>query len=275
MQALAESIRHEGKVIGLVPTMGALHEGHLRLVRIARKKADVAVASIFVNPVQFGPGEDFGKYPRAFKDDCRKLESAGADIVFNPSVADIYPRGYDTYIDVGKIGEILEGERRPGHFRGVATICAKLFNLVKPHFAVFGQKDGQQLAVIRQMVRDLNFDIEIVKGPTVRTESGVALSSRHAYLSKDDLAKARVIKESLDLAESLIEKGARSAGAIAEQMRGLILTVPGTKVDYIAFSRWDDLEPLAQLSGEFMISLVVLIGGVRLLDNTIIKIPKR
>lgn len=275
MQALAESIRHEGKVIGLVPTMGALHEGHLRLVRIARKKADVAVASIFVNPVQFGPGEDFGKYPRAFEDDCRKLESAGADIVFNPSVADIYPRGYDTYIDVGMIGEILEGERRPGHFRGVATICAKLFNLVKPHFAVFGQKDGQQLAVIRQMVRDLNFDIEIVKGPTVRTESGVALSSRHAYLSKDDLAKARVIKESLDLAESLIEKGARSAGAIAEQMRGLILTVPGTKVDYIAFSRWDDLEPLAQLSGEFMISLVVLIGGVRLLDNTIIKIPKR
>src|SRR5512136_383784 len=163
MQALAESFRRRCKTIGLVPTMGALHDGHLKLVEIAVRRADIVIVSIFVNPAQFGPKEDLGKYPRAFKSDCDKLEGAGADIVFHPSVDDIYPRGYSTYIHIGGMGEILEGASRPGHFRGVATICAKLFNITKPHFAVFGQKDGQQLAIIRQMVRDLNFDLEIVR----------------------------------------------------------------------------------------------------------------
>jgi pantoate--beta-alanine ligase len=268
MQALSESFRLDGKVIGLVPTMGALHDGHLKLVEMAVKRADIVVVSIFVNPAQFGPGEDFGKYPRAFKSDCDKLERVGADIVFHPSVDDIYPSGYSTYI------EILEGEKRPGHFRGVATICAKLFNIVKPHFAVFGQKDGQQLAVIRRMVRDLNFDLKIVKGPIVRTRGGVAMSSRHAYLSQSDLEKAKVIKRSLELATALIKRRMSSTAAIESRMRKLIESVSGTKVDYIAFNRWDDLEPQRRLSGTVMISLVVVIGGVRLLDNVILNAGK-
>ncbi len=273
MQALCESFRRISKTIGLVPTMGALHDGHLKLVEMAVKRADVVVVSIFVNPAQFGPGEDFGKYPRAFKSDCVKLERAGADIVFHPSVDDIYPSGYSAYIDVGTMGEILEGEKRPGHFRGVATICAKLFSIVKPHFAVFGQKDGQQLAVIRRMVRDLNFDLEIVRGPIVRTKGGVALSSRHAYLSQSDLEKAEVIRRSLELATALIKRGIRSAAAIESRMRKLIKSVQGIEIDYIAFNRWDDLKPQTRLSGSVMISLVVVIRGVRLLDNVILKIP--
>lgn len=271
MQDFSERHRRAGKTIGLVPTMGALHDGHIRLVELAVKRADIVVVSIFVNPAQFGPGEDFGKYPRAFKSDCDRLEFAGAKVVFHPSVDDIYPKGYDTYIDMGGIGEILEGARRPGHFRGVATICAKLFNITKPHFAVFGQKDGQQLAVIRRMVRDLNFNLEIVKGPTIRTRAGVAMSSRHAYLSPVDLDKARVIKESLDLAAAMIKKGVRTPKTIEAKMRRHIESDPRTNVDYIAFNRWDDLVPVKRLSGEVMISLVVVISGVRLLDNVIVR----
>ncbi len=274
MQVMADSLRLDGKIIGLVPTMGALHEGHLKLVKIAVKRADIVIVSIFVNPAQFGPGEDFGKYPRNFKSDCDKLERAGAKIIFHPSADDIYPKGFDTYLDMGKIGEILEGKRRPGHFRGVATVCAKLFNITKPHFAVFGQKDGQQLAIIRKMVRDLNFDLEIIKGPIVRTKGGVAMSSRHAYLSELDLEKAKVIKRSLDLAKDLINRGVRTADQIDSRMRKLIESIPGVKIDYIAFSRWDDLTPLTRLSGDVMISLVVVINGVRLLDNIILKIPR-
>jgi pantoate--beta-alanine ligase len=274
MQVMADSLRLDGKIIGLVPTMGALHEGHLKLVDIAVKRADIVIVSIFVNPAQFGPGEDFGKYPRNFKSDCDKLERAGAKIIFHPSADDIYPKGFDTYLDMGKIGEILEGKRRPGHFRGVATVCAKLFNITKPHFAVFGQKDGQQLAIIRKMVRDLNFDLEIIKGPIVRTKGGVAMSSRHTYLSELDLEKAKVIKRSLDLAKDLIDRGIRTADQIDSRMRKLIESIPGIKIDYIAFSRWDDLTPLTRLSGDVMISLVVVINGVRLLDNVILKIPR-
>ena len=273
MQAMAESFRRQGKTIGLVPTMGAIHDGHLKLVEIAVKRADIVIASIFVNPAQFGPNEDFGKYPRSFKSDCQKLNAAGADIVFYPSVDDIYPPGYGTYIDVGRIGEILEGARRPGHFKGVATICAKLFNITRPHIAVFGQKDGQQLAVIRQMARDLNFDLQIVKGPIVRTKSGVALSSRHAYLSAEDFAQATVIKRSLDLAVGMMERRIRSAKVIESQMRMMIDSVPDATVDYISFNRWDDLAPVKRLYGEIMVSLVVTIGRVRLLDNVIVNIP--
>lgn len=274
MQALAESFRTGGKTIGLVPTMGALHDGHLKLIEIAAKKADIVIVSIFVNPAQFGPHEDFSKYPRAFKSDCEKAKAAGANVIFHPSVTDIYPPNFSAYIDMGPIAEILEGVRRPGHFRGVATICAKLFNITKPHFAVFGQKDGQQLALMRKMVRELNFDLDIVRGPIVRTNSGVAMSSRHAYLSAEDLAKATVIKESLDLAASMIKKGNRSAKAIDLKMRNLISGIPGADIDYIAFNRWDDLEPVKTLAGETIISLVVKIGGIRLLDNLILRIGK-
>ncbi len=272
MQALAESVRRKGKIIGLVPTMGAIHEGHLRLVEIAANKSDFVIASIFVNPTQFGPGEDFSKYPRAFKSDCEKLEKAGAHVVFHPSVGDMYPENYSTFVDVGEMTAILEGARRPGHFRGVATVCAKLFNITKPHIAVFGQKDGQQLAVLKRMVRDLNFDLKIIIGPIVRTPSGVAVSSRHSYLSAEGLEKAKVIYGSLKLAEKLIINGVRNSRAIEAQMRNLIKSVPGARVDYISFNRWDDLEPAKKLSGRVMISLVVVIEGVRLLDNVIIRI---
>ena len=273
MQTFAESSRLKGKIIGFVPTMGALHKGHIKLIEMAVKKADLVVVSIFVNPAQFGPHEDYSRYPRAFKADCNKIEEAGASIVFHPSVSDIYPADYSTYIDIGPIGEILEGERRPGHFRGVAIICAKLFNITKPHFAVFGQKDGQQLAVIRKMVRELNFDLQIIRGPIVRTSSGIAMSSRHLYLDEADLKKAVVIKQSLDLAASLIKSGMRSAKSIELRMRQHILAAPGADIDYISFNRWDDLAPIKSLAGEIIISLVVKFNNVRLLDNLIIKIP--
>ena len=269
MQTLAESFRADDKIIGLVPTMGALHEGHLKLIDIAAKKSDIVIVSIFVNPAQFGPHEDLSKYPRAFKSDCRMLERRGAHIVFNPSVDHIYPADYSTFIDVERLTESMEGARRPGHFRGVATICAKLFNITKPHLAVFGQKDGQQLAVIKRMVRDLNFDIDIIKAPIMRTAAGVAMSSRHSYLSDEGLEKAEVIRQSLQLAKDLIRKGERSSKRIENRMRELIRSVPGAKVDYISFNRWDDLEPLKKLSGRVMISLVVVIEGIRLLDNII------
>jgi pantoate--beta-alanine ligase len=274
MQAMSESFRRDGNIIGLVPTMGSIHDGHLRLVEMAVRRADIVVVSIFVNPAQFDPNEDFGKYPRSFKSDCDKLEAAGAAIVFHPSAIDMYSSGYSTYIDAGPIGGILEGQRRPGHFKGVATICAKLFNITKPHFAVFGQKDGQQLAVIRKMVRDLDFDIQIVRGPIVRNKAGVAMSSRHAYLSAPELDKARIIKRSLELAEQLIKKGLRNPKTIERQMRNLIAAAGGVKIDYISFNRWDALEPVTKLSGEIMISLAVQIGAVRLLDNIILRIAK-
>ena len=274
MQTLSESLRADGKIIGLVPTMGAIHEGHLKLVDIAVKKADIVIISVFVNPAQFGPGEDFAKYPAAFKSDCEKLERAGAHIVFHPSVDDIYPAGYSTFINIEGMTDILEGVRRPVHFRGVATVCAKLFNITKPHLAIVGQKDGQQLAVIKRMVRDLDFDLKIIKGPIVRTRDGIALSSRHSYLSEQGLNKARVIRQSLQLASDMIKKGERRVGIIESQMRKLIKSVPGAKIDYISFNRWDNLEPLKTLSGEVMISLVVIIEGVRLLDNVILRVGR-
>ncbi len=274
MQTLSASLRADGKIIGLVPTMGAIHKGHLKLVDIAVKNSDTVIVSVFVNPAQFGPGEDFAKYPEAFKSDCKKLERAGAHIVFHPSVGDIYPAGYSTYIDVEGMTDILEGARRPVHFQGVATVCTKLFNITKPHLAVFGQKDGQQLAVIKRMVKDLNFDLQIIKGPIVRTNTGIALSSRHSYLSPQGLDKARVIRQSLQLASDMIKKGERRAATIESKMRKLILSIAGSKIDYISFNRWDDLETLKTLSGEVMISLVVIIEGVRLLDNYIIRLGR-
>lgn len=270
MQALAESYRADGKIVGLVPTMGALHEGHLRLIDIASKKADIVIVSIFVNPTQFGPREDFSKYPRAFKSDCDRVEKRGAQVVFHPSVDDIYRADYSTYVNVEGMTEILEGTRRPGHFKGVTTICAKLFNITKPHIAVFGQKDGQQLAVIRRMVRDLNFDLKIIRAPIVRTPTGIAMSSRHSYLSEKGLRKATVIKKSLEMAKRMIQNGERSSTKVERAMRKEIQKIQGTKIDYIGFNRWDDLEPIINLSGKVMISLVVIIEGVRLLDNIII-----
>lgn len=274
MQKLAEKLRHDGKQIGFVPTMGTFHEGHLSLIRKSVKENDTTVVSIFVNPTQFGPHEDFEKYPRAFKTDCDLAKKAGTDVIFHPSVNMMYPDGFQTLITPGKIADKLEGTARPGHMRGVATVCIKLFNMVKPHRAYFGQKDAQQLAMIKRVVADLNLDLKIITCPIVRTTSGVALSSRHSYLSKDDLNKAKVIYESLKLAKRLVRAGMTDVSAIRNRMVRMIKSVPKTKIEYIAFNRWDDLKELDSIRGKVLISMVVVIGKVRLLDNIIINSRK-
>ncbi len=274
MQKMADTFHRQGKQIGLVPTMGAFHEGHLSLIRKSVKENDVTVVSIFVNPTQFGPHEDFDKYPRAFKTDCRLAKKTGADIIFHPSVSMMYPDGFQTYIVPGKIADKLEGAARPGHMRGVATVCVKLFNIVKPHRAYFGQKDAQQLAMIKRVTADLNLDLKIIACPIVRTTSGIALSSRHSYLSKDDLNKAKVIYDSLKLAKGLIKTGVTNISTIRHRMVRLIKSMPKTKIEYIAFNRWDDLKKLNRVNGKVLISLVVVINKVRLLDNIIINSDK-
>jgi len=270
IQHLCDSLRRKGKTIGLVPTMGALHEGHLSLIKKSAKDNDITVVSIFVNPTQFGPHDDFQKYPRAFKSDCHLAKDAGADIIFHPTVADIYPAGFQTYMTPGPIAERLEGQARPGHLRGVATICVKLFNIIKPHRAYFGQKDAQQLAVIKKVAADLNLDLKIVGCPIIRNKNGVALSSRHAYLSPDDLQKAAVIGETLIRAKELIRCGQKDIGIIRSRMLESIEAQSGLEVEYISFNRWDDLEEVTIISDKVLISLVVRIGKVRLLDNMII-----
>jgi pantoate--beta-alanine ligase len=272
LQHLADSWRRKNKKIGLVPTMGALHQGHVSLIKRSAKENDITIVSIFVNPTQFGPHEDFTKYPMAFKADCRLAEKAGADIIFHPSVDNMYPTGFQTFIVPGVIAEKLEGAARPGHMRGVATICIKLFNIAKPHRAYFGQKDAQQLALMKRLVADLQLDLKIVGCPIVRTINGVALSSRHSYLSKDELEKAAVIHQSLKLAQKFIKSGQRDISKIINGMTDMIQEKLGLAVDYIAFNRWDDLEMLTEISGKVLISIVVRVGPVRLLDNIIITV---
>jgi pantoate--beta-alanine ligase len=272
MQKKAEAIRLKGKTIGLVPTMGALHRGHVSLINRSVKENDITVVSIFVNPAQFGPHEDFSKYPRAFKADCLAAQKAGADYIFNPAVKDIYPDNFQIYVVPGEIANKLEGAARPGHFRGVATICLKLFNIIKPNRAYFGQKDAQQLAIIRHMASDLNLDLRIIGCPIVRTDNGVAMSSRHTYLSKNELIKASAIYKSLKAAQKEIKAGQRSIAKIRKNMIRLIESEPELAVEYISFNCWDDLGELTTLTGKVLISLVVRVGKVRLLDNIMIDI---
>ena len=271
MQKLADNLRQKGKQIGFVPTMGAFHQGHLSLIRKSVKENDVTIVSVFVNPTQFGPDEDFDKYPRAFRKDCDLAEKAGVDIIFHPSVSMMYPDSFQTYVTPGDIADKLEGAARPGHMRGVATVCIKLFNIVKPHRAYFGQKDAQQLTMIKRVVADLNLDLKIITCPIVRTSSGVALSSRHSYLSEDDLNKTRVIYDSLKLAKKLVRAGMTDITAIRNRMVGMIKSVPRVRIEYIAFNRWDDLKELDTINGKVLISIVMVIGKIRLLDNIIIK----
>lgn len=272
MQKIVESLRYKGKSIGLVPTMGALHEGHLSLIRRSSEDNDFTVVSLFVNPAQFGPHEDFQKYPRAFKKDCRLAEESGADFIFHPSAKDMYPNKFQTYVVPAEIALKLEGAARPGHFKGVATVCLKLFNIVKPHRAYFGQKDAQQLAVIRHMVADLNLDMQIIGCQIIRTKAGVAMSSRHAYLSETQLRKAAVIYKALMAARKEISGGQRSISKIRKTMANIIKSESGLIIEYISFNRWDSLAELTTISGNVLISLVVRIGKVRLLDNIRIRV---
>ena len=266
----AERSRLSGS-IGFVPTMGYLHEGHLTLVRHARSENLSVVVSIFVNPTQFGPQEDFKTYPRDTERDLSLLEKEGVSIVFMPDAEEMYPEAFSTWVDVEKITERLEGNTRPGHFRGVATVVCKLFNVVQPQKAYFGQKDAQQLAVIRRMVSDLNMDLEIVAVPTVREPDGLAMSSRNTYLTKEERQAALCLWKSLCLARGHWENGERDASRLKQEMKALIEREPFATIDYISIDDPETLEELNTIGERALVSLAVRIGKTRLIDNTILE----
>ncbi|NOX38117.1 MAG: pantoate--beta-alanine ligase [Calditrichaeota bacterium] len=274
MQRYADQQRREGKIIGFVPTMGYLHEGHLSLMRLARPRCDVLVVSIFVNPTQFGPNEDFDRYPRDFEHDERLCRQEQVDVVFYPDVQEMYPQPYYTYVNVEKLSETMCGASRPGHFRGVATVVTKLFNIVKPHLAVFGQKDYQQALIIQQMVKDLNFDIEILLGPIVREPDGLAMSSRNKYLSPEERQKALVLYRSLQYAEQQVAAGERDARKILAAMEAMIQQVPGVQIDYVVIVDGQTLEPVTEIRDGTLVALAVKVGQTRLIDNTVLRLPK-
>lgn len=261
--------RSADKSIGFVPTMGFLHEGHLSLIRRARQENDLVVVSIFVNPTQFGPNEDLAAYPRDPRRDTALMQSAGVDIAFFPEAEEIYPQGFKTYVEVqGPITQVLCGKSRPTHFRGVATVVTKLFHLVAPDRAYFGQKDAQQVAVIRQMVRDLDFDLQVVVCPIQREADGLAMSSRNTYLSLQQRADAVILYRSLcEAARQIQEGGQRSASAVVEVIKNRIADVPDAVIDYVAVVKADDLSALEILEGEILIALAVKFGQTRLIDN--------
>ena len=265
------ALRREGKTIGLVPTMGALHEGHLSLVRRSKSLCDVTVVSIFVNPTQFAPGEDYEKYPRVLDADLARLESVGGvDFVLAPAPADMYPEGFDAHVHIGGVTRRLEGEFRPTHFDGVALVVLKLFNISRADTAFFGQKDYQQAAVIQKMVRDLNLPIDIRVCPIVREADGLAMSSRNKYLSESERKEAPILKKSLDLAARLVSGGATDAAEIKHRMRALIETAPSSAIDYISIADPDTLEELDTVEGSAVVLLAVRIGTTRLIDNMIL-----
>lgn len=277
-QKISTRLRAENKIIGFVPTMGYLHEGHISLINIARKKAHAVFVSIYVNPLQFGPSEDFRRYPRDLKRDEKLCHDAGVDYIFYPSDEEMYAQNYSTYAEVENITDILEGEIRPGHFKGVTTVCLKLFNIIKPHFSVFGQKDAQQLAVIKKMVRELNLDMKVITGETKREPDGLAMSSRNVYLSEDQRVDAPVLYKALQYAERKIGEGYnRDVDFLTHQMYKLIKSRPGvTNIDYISFNDCESLKPYKSFkeiakNSQILISLAVRFGKIRLIDNILIK----
>ena len=270
--ATAQTARSCVRPLGLVPTMGALHEGHLALVRQARRENATVAASIFVNPTQFGPQEDLAAYPRDMERDLRLLEAEGVDLVYAPAPEEVYPPGFDTWVEPGELANRLEGAVRPGHFRGVATVVAKLFNVVRPDRAYFGQKDGQQLAVIRQMVRDLNLGIDIVAVPTVRDADGLALSSRNAYLTAEQRAAAPVIYRALSRSGELWREGQGDAELLRIAVRSILEEEPLIGgIDYVSVADAATLQELERVGGPAMVSVAVRMGQTRLIDNVILE----
>ena len=257
-------------IVGLVPTMGYLHNGHLSLVHHAREECDHVVVSIFVNPTQFGPKEDLSKYPRDLDRDLSLLEPLGTDLVWMPTAEIMYPQGYQTWVEVEAITRPLEGAMRPGHFRGVTTVVAKLFNGVQPHKAYFGQKDAQQAAVIRQMTRDLNFPIEIVVCPIVREPDGLAMSSRNVYLDPQQRKAATILYRSLSAAKEAYENGERDADQLRQIMKDLLASEPLAQMQYISCADYDSLEELETVTGKALLSMAVFIGKTRLIDNFVL-----
>lgn len=256
--------------LGLVPTMGYLHEGHLSLARRAREECDRVAASIFVNPTQFGPTEDLSKYPRDLDRDLSLLEAAGVDLVWTPDNETIYPPGFSTWVEVEGLTRPLEGAARPGHFRGVTTVVAKLFNAVQPQAAYFGQKDAQQAAVVRKMTRDLNFPVEIVVCPTVREADGLAMSSRNSYLSPEERKSAVVLFRALTAAREAFERGERDAESLRKVMSATLASEPRARTQYVSCADYDTLEELATVTGKALLSMAVFIGKTRLIDNFVV-----
>ena len=270
MQARSDEMRSQGKTIVFVPTMGYLHEGHLSLMREGKMHGDDLVASIFVNPTQFAPGEDLESYPRDLERDLELTQKEGVDAVFTPNTHSMYGTEFQTYVNLEKLPNHLCGISRPIFFRGVATIVAKLFNIVKPHVAVFGQKDYQQLIVIRQMVRDLDFGIEIVGAPTVREPDGLAMSSRNAYLTTDQRIYALSLYQSLNKAQELLKNGEQDATRIIETVKAFIQSYPETEIDYISICDPDTLIDIKTIDKPVLMALAVKVGKARLIDNTIL-----
>ncbi len=272
MNSVARKVRRQqDKTIGLVPTMGALHEGHLSLIREARRMCDVVVVSIFVNPTQFAPGEDFSRYPRDLTKDTTHLADDNVDYIFAPTPEEIYPKHFATYVTVEGLSEQLEGAARPGHFRGVATVLAVLFNIIRPDFAYFGQKDAQQTLVVKRLVRDLAFDTEIVVLPTVREETGLALSSRNAYMNGDERRAATSLYRALSRAEAIYTSGERSGRKLAEVVRAEIETEPRARLEYVSVADADTLERLDKLDDRpVLIAVAARIGQTRLIDNIVL-----
>jgi pantoate--beta-alanine ligase len=272
MMSVARELRVDGKRIGFVPTMGALHEGHLSLMGRAREMCDMVIASIFVNPTQFGPNEDFEQYPRDLARDAELAFTRGVDFIFAPTPDDMYPQRFATYVTVERLSERLEGASRPAHFRGVTTVVNKLFNIVHPHFAFFGRKDAQQVIIIKRMVRELAMDVEIVVGPTVREEDGLALSSRNVYLSTEERKAATVLRRALERCRTLYNGGERDSARLISSMRSLIEAEPLAVIDYIAITDTERLEPVETIPTDTptLVSMAVFIGATRLIDNIVL-----
>jgi pantoate--beta-alanine ligase len=256
--------------LGLVPTMGALHAGHLSLVRAAKSRCGSVVASIFVNPTQFGPSEDFAKYPRSFDADCAALAGEGVDVVFAPTVEEMYPKGEATWVTVEGVSERLDGGSRPGHFRGVTTVVAKLFHVIEPDAAFFGQKDAAQLAVIRRMVRDLNFPVEVVGCPIVREADGLAMSSRNVYLSVEERRRALVLRRALQSAESAFRAGESDAARLRENGRAVIAREQGVRLDYFEVVDPETLKPVDRIARPALVAVAAYVGSTRLIDNVVL-----
>ena len=271
MQDFSNSVRGEGKTIVLVPTMGFLHPGHVSLMKEGSRRGDLLIISIFVNPTQFGAGEDYDNYPRDMDGDQRLAQEAGVDVIFSPAVAEMYPKGFQTYVAVEEVTKNLCGISRPTHFRGVTTVVCKLFTIVKPQIAIFGEKDFQQLVVIRQMVSDLNFDIEIVGMPIYREKDGLAMSSRNKYLMKDERKAALCLFSSLRKALALFERGEKTAEKIIKEIKSSIDTEPLAQIDYVKICDTKTIEDIEKIDREAVLALAVKIGKARLIDNVVLK----
>jgi pantoate--beta-alanine ligase len=271
MRAALRHAKGSTQRIGFVATMGALHEGHLSLVRAAKAQADVVVASIFVNPTQFGPNEDFSRYPRTFESDCQMLNQEGVDLLFAPSVEDMYPTGAVTYVTVEDLSERLCGKSRPGHFRGVTTVVSKLFNIIGPDLAFFGQKDAAQAAIIRRMVRDLNFPVKVVVSPIVREPDGLAMSSRNAYLDAGQRKSALVLSRALSRVKAAFDKGEQTAAKLIDVGIRVLKSEPGAQLDYLEIVDPETLEPVEFVRGSALVAVAAFVGTTRLIDNVVLQ----